>query len=343
MKTFASDNTSGIHPRLLSAILEANQGHVPSYGMDPWTEKFENSVRRTFGPQAKAFLVFNGTAANVLSLSSVLRPFQSVICASESHLSVDECGAPERWTGSKLQLVPTKLGKLDLADVERCLIRGGDQHYSQPRVLSVAQPTELGTVYSLEELREIKRFCTRHNLILHMDGARLANAAFTLNCSLKQMTTDVGVDVLSMGGTKNGMMLGEAVIFLTDTLGNASDFKFIRKQGLQLASKQRFLAAPFIEYLDTDLHLDIAKHVCGLAKQLEQEVRKIPGVEVIAPVQSNGVFAKIPKAWNKPLRDKFFFYVWNEFENSVRWMTTWDHTEEDILSFAECIRSLAKQ
>jgi threonine aldolase len=198
----------------------------------------------------------------------------------------------------------------------------------------------MGTVYSIEELLRLSAFCKKHDLVFHIDGARLPNAANTLGVSLKSITTDVGADIISFGGTKNGMMLGEAVVFLNPKL--AHDFKFIRKQGLQLASKQRFLAAPFIEYLNSGLYQEIASHVCTLAKYLEESVQNIPGVEILAPVQSNAVFAKIPKSWNKPLKDKFFFYVWDEFANSVRWMITWDHTKQDIDNFVAAIRSCSK-
>lgn len=340
MKTFASDNTSGTHPKLLDAMIKANSGHAQSYGLDPWTDSFSASIKKTFGEQATGYLVFNGTAANVLGLSTAVKSFQGVICSADAHLTIDECGAPEKWLGAKLFLAPSYEGKIHLEDLDAFIIRRGDQHFSQASVLSVTQPTEMGTVYSLEELKGFSKFCKTHGLIFHLDGARLANAVHTLGTSFKALTTDVGVDIVSLGGTKNGMMLGEAVVFLKSDL--EKNFKFIRKQGLQLASKQRFLAAPFVEYLETGLYKDISEHVCNLAKYLEQQVREIPDVKIIAPVQSNAVFAKIPKNWNKPLKDKFFFYVWNEFENSVRWMITWDHTKSDIDDFVSEIKNCAK-
>jgi threonine aldolase len=342
VRFFASDNSSGIHPRFLEAIAAANDGHAPSYGQDPWTESFEGAITKSFGAKAQAFLLFNGTAANVLGLSATVKSHEGVICADTSHLNVDECGAPERWLGAKLFVTPSTHGKLAVEDIRRHLIRLGDQHHSQPRALSITQPTELGTVYSLAELRELGNFCRENRLFLHIDGARLANAAAYLDCSLAATTAEAGCDVLSFGGTKNGMLGAEAVIFFREEL--ATDFKFKRKQGLQLASKHRFLSSQFSTYLDSGLWLEIARHTHGLATYLVSLVSDIPEIEVVAPVQSNAVFAKVPKRLIRPLRDKFFFYVWDEFEWVVRWMVTWDHTKADIEAFAEAIReSLASQ
>ncbi|MCC6132025.1 MAG: threonine aldolase [Acidobacteria bacterium] len=336
MRFFASDNSSGIHPRFLAAIADANEGHYPSYGQDPFTERFDAAIRRAFGAGAEAFLVFNGTAANVLGLATAVKSHEGVICADSSHLNVDECGAPERWLGAKLFVTPAKDGKLDLAGIRRHMTRLGDQHHSQPRALSVTQPTELGTVYSLSELRELAAFCRENRLFFHIDGARLANAAAFLECSLADTTSGAGCDVLSLGGTKNGMLGAEAVVFFRPEL--ARDFKFHRKQGLQLASKHRFLAAQFSTYLESGLWLEIARHTHGLALHLAELLRGLTEVEIIAPIQSNAVFAKVPKRLIRPLREKFFFYVWDEFEWVVRWMVTWDHTRDDIEAFAEAIR-----
>lgn len=336
---FASDNTSGVHPKFMDAIVAVNEGHVQSYGLDPITERFNENIKKTFGHEAEAYLVFNGTAANVLGLATGLKPHQGVICADHSHLAVDECGAPEKWLGAKLFLTPSINGKISLNDVKKHLVRLGDQHYSQPRILSIAQPTEMGTAYSINELREISEFCKTHRLLFHMDGARLANAAVFLNCELSDITSKAGVDILSFGGTKNGMMGAEAIVFFSSDL--ARDFKFIRKQGMQLASKQRFLSAQFNAYLENDLWREIASHTHGLTKYFEQEIKGIPWVEIVAPVQSNGLFVKIPKSWIGPLKQKHFFYVWDEFTNVCRWMITWDHTEQDVQSFVKKLRELA--
>ncbi len=336
MKFFASDNSSGIHPQFLAAIADANTGHAQSYGMDPWTGRFDEIVRDLFGASTEAFLVFNGTAANVLGLSPLLKSFEGVICADSSHLAVDECGAPERWLGSKLFVSPARDGKLTAGIVKKHLVRLGDQHHSQPRVLSITQPTELGTVYTLEELRDLSDFARRNRLFFHMDGARLANAVSFLDCSFAATTLEAGVDVLSLGGTKNGMLGAEAVLFFKPQL--ASGFKFIRKQGMQLASKHRFAAAQFTRYLENGLWRKIATHVHQLAKRLEAGLAEFPEIETVAPVESNAVFARVPKALINPLRERFFFYVWDEFDWTVRFMVTWDHTAEDIDAFLCAIR-----
>lgn len=336
MKAFASDNTSGVHPKILEALTKVNSGHEQSYGMDAETESFERLIKETFGSQARAYLVFNGTAANVIGLGAIVKSYEGIICHKGSHLVMDECGAPEKWLGSKLFVTDGPNGKLDLEEVQKHLIRFGDQHYSQPRVISIAQPTELGTVYSLEELKKIRALCDKYKLYFHMDGARLANAAHHLNVSLKTLTTDVGVDVLSFGGTKNGLLNVEAIVILKPEL--TENFKFYRKQGLQLSSKHRFMSVQFNTYIQNNFWKEIASHVCELAKELETLVKDLPGVRIIAPVESNAVFAIIPKSVVGPLKKRFFFYVWDEHEGSVRWMITFDHTREDIQDFAKALR-----
>ncbi len=336
MKAFASDNTSGVHPQILTALVHVNAGHAQSYGIDETTEDMNCLFKNTFSKTTEVFLVFNGTAANVLGLSATLRSHEGVICGDSSHLVLDECGAPEKWLGSKLFITPTHQGKLRVADIEKHLIRRGDQHYSQPRVVSITQPTELGTTYTPQEMKEISALCKKHGLYFHVDGARLANAAAFLNCELKEITCDVGVDVLSFGGTKNGLLNVEAVVFFNPDL--ATHFKFNRKQGMQLASKHRFLSAQFASYLQNKLWREIAMHTHGLAKILENELKNIPEVEIIAPVESNAVFAKVPKRLIHPLKKDFFFYVWDENTNTVRWMVTFDHTERDIQNFVAAIK-----
>ncbi|HEY8270148.1 MAG TPA: low specificity L-threonine aldolase, partial [Pseudobdellovibrionaceae bacterium] len=305
---FGSDNHSGVHPRLLEAITKANVQHAPSYGTDEWTAKAEKAFREHFGPKTEIFFVFNGTAANVLSLKASLKSFQACYCASLAHLNVDECGAPEYLTGAKLITVPTLHGKLHVEDLKRVHLRRGDQHSVQGKVVSLTQPTELGTLYSMEELKEIIAWAKSENLYVHMDGARLANAAVGLQKTFKEFTTDLGVDVVSFGGTKNGLMMGEAVLFLNPAL--AKDFKFYRKQMAQLPSKTRFISAQFVEYLSNDLWKEIATHSCEMAEKLYQGAKLLPGVEVTQNRQSNAVFAKIPQPWVKVLREKYFFYVW---------------------------------
>ena len=337
---FGSDNHSGVHPELLKSMLEANTGHAASYGTDEWTERANLAFKKHFGPKAESFFVFNGTAANVLSLRSLMRPFHSVFCSDVSHLHVDECAAPEFFTGGKLWVIPSKNGKLELSDVKAQFIRRGDQHFAQVKVLSLTQPTELGTVYSLDEVKAFCDWAHSQKIYVHIDGARLANACVSLGKNYQQITTDLGVDVVSFGGTKNGLMMGEAVVFLNSNL--SEDFQYIRKQSAQLPSKTRFISAPFCTYLETDLWQDIAKHSLKMAQALFESVKNIPGVEVTQAVQSNAVFAKIPKAWVSPLKKERFFYVWDEQTFECRWMTSWDTQLEEIDSFTNKLKELSR-
>jgi threonine aldolase len=337
---FGSDNHSGIHPEILAAIAQANTGHAPSYGTDEWSLRAEAAFQKHFGPQAKAFFVFNGTAANVTALKALTQSFQSIFCSDVSHINVDECGAPEFFTGAKLIPIPSLQGKIRLEDLEQAFIRRGDQHYSQTQTLSLTQPTELGTLYSIAELKELIGWAKKNKIAVHLDGARLGNAAHALGLSWKELTTDLGVDVVSMGGTKNGFMMGEAVVFLNSEL--ARDFKYLRKQAAQLPSKSRFVAAQFLAYFENDLWQKIARHSCAMAMELFEKVQGIPGVEVSHRPESNAVFARIPKAWVKPLRDTYFFYVWNEKTFECRWMTSWDTQTQDIDGFTQKLKELSR-
>jgi threonine aldolase len=337
---FGSDNHSGVHPKILAALQEANVGHAPSYGTDLWTEKAEQVFKKHFGPTAQTFFVFNGTAANVLALKASAKTYQSVYCTDLAHINVDECGAPEFLAGVKLIALPSVNGKLRLADLKKAHIRRGDQHCTQSQVISLTQPTELGTCYTVEELKEITAWAKSEKLFVHIDGSRLSNAAASMNKTFSQLTTDLGVDVVSFGGTKNGLMMGEAVIFLNSQL--AEGFKYYRKQMGQLPSKTRFIAAQFLAYFEGDLWKEIATHACAMAEKLHQSVRGLPGVTVTQPREANGVFAIIPQAWVKPLREKYFFYVWNEHTFECRWMTSWDTDPIDIDGFAESLKELSK-
>ncbi|WP_413574647.1 threonine aldolase family protein [Bdellovibrio sp. HCB290] len=337
---FGSDNHAGIHPRILESLKDANVEHAPSYGTDEWTEEASRCFKNHFGPAAQTFFVFNGTAANVTALRAITRPWQSVLCADVAHINVDECGAPEQMGGFKLQPVPSIDGKISVAALEQHFIRRGDQHFSQAAVLSITQPTELGTVYTLDEMRELILWARERKLYVHIDGARLANAAVSLNKTLQEITTDLGVDVVSFGGTKNGLLMGEAVIFLNKSL--AHDFKYVRKQSSQLPSKSRFIACQFIEYFKNDLWKEIASNSLERAQELYHAVREIPGLVVRTEPASNAVFAKIPQTWVKPLREKFFFYVWDENTFECRWMTSWDTQTQDITNFANAIKELSR-
>jgi len=337
-KSFASDNNSGVHPEILQAIEEANAGHVIAYGDDPYTDLAKAKFREHFGENIDIYFVFNGTAANVLGIKALTRSYHAVICADVAHLNEDECGAPEKFTGCKLLTVDSPDGKLTVEGIRQHMHSFGFEHHVQPKVVSITQATEMGTVYSPEEIRAIADFTHRHGLFLHMDGARLANAAESLNVSLREITADVGVDVLSFGGTKNGMMFGEAIVFFNPEL--SQDFKYYRKQGMQLGSKMRFISAQFITLLSNDLWRKNAAHANRMAKLLGEKVREIPGIKITRPVQANGVFAIVPPEIVPKLQEKYFFYIWDEEISEVRWMCSFDTTEEDVNDFVRVIREM---
>ena len=334
-RSFASDNNASIHLEILKAIANANQGHVVGYGDDPYTKSAVRKFEQHFGPDVDVFIVFNGTAANNLSLKALTESYHAVICAEEAHIYTDECGAPEKFTGCKLIPIPTTEGKLTVEAVRRAYHGIGDEHHVQPRVISITQATETGTVYKPNEIQALARFAHERQMFLHMDGARIANAAASLGQTLPQATRDLGVDVLSFGGTKNGAMGAEAVVFFDRKLSH--DFKYRRKQGMQLASKMRFISAQLDALLSNDLWLANAQHSNRMAKFLEKEVRKIPGIKIVYKVEANGVFARIPRPAIAKLRKRYFFYVWNEEQSVVRWMCSFDTTKDDILRFVECL------
>ena len=335
---FASDNNAGVHPNILRALAEVNDGHVIAYGDDPYTEKANTKLREIFGQEVEPFFVFIGTAANVLGLSTITQPYHAVICPETAHINVDECGAPEKFTGCKLLSCSTPDGKLTVDMIATHMHGIGFEHHVQPRVVSITQATELGTVYTIDEIREIASYTHKHGMLLHMDGARISNAAVSLGCGFYEMTGGAGVDVLSFGGTKNGMIYGEAIIFFNQAL--CEDFKYRRKQGMQLASKMRYIAAQFSAYLENDLWKNNASNANRMAQKLYEAVKDIPGVEVTRRVESNAVFAKVPPHIVPALQEEFFFYVWDEESSEVRWMCSFDTSEEDIESFASLLRSL---
>jgi len=335
---FASDNNSGIHPEILDTISRANEGHAIGYGGDELTEKAVNLFKAEFGEQTDVYFVFNGTGANVLSLSTLTRSFHSVICAETAHIQVDECGAPEKFTGSKLLPVTTIEGKITPEGIAKYLHGFDFEHHSQPGIISISQVTELGTVYKVEEIQAITNLAHQHGLFVHMDGARLANAAVALDLPFRAFTIDAGIDVLSFGGTKNGMMLGEAVLFFNPEL--SKNAKYIRKQSMQLFSKMRFVSAQFLAYFNNELWKRNATHSNQMAQLLEQEIKKIPSIQLTQEVEANGVFAIVPRKIIPLLQEKYFFYMWDEHRSEVRWMTSFDTQEEDILNFAALIKSL---
>jgi threonine aldolase len=340
-RSFASDNNAGVHPEVLKAIARVNEGHVVGYGADPYTASAVSKFREHFGPDAEVFFVFNGTGANVLSLQSLTRSYQAVICSAAAHIYTDECGAPEKFTGCKLIPLLPEQGKIDVELVRHAYHGIGDEHHVQPKVISITQSTENGTVYRPEEIRALAHFAHQHDMYLHLDGARIANAAAALGQTLRAATRDLGVDVLSFGGTKNGIMGGEAVVYFRPELSH--DFLFWRKQSMQLASKMRFIAAQMEALLDNNLWLSNALHSNRMARLLEKEVRQIPGVEIIYPVEANGVFARIPQSAIAQLQERYFFYIWNEEESVVRWMCSFDTTEDDVRSFAKFVGDVMSQ
>jgi len=334
-RSFASDNNAGVHPKVLQAVAVANRGHVVGYGDDPYTEAAARKFKQHFGTDIEVFMVFNGTAANCLSLKALTQTYQAVICTEAAHIYTDECGAPEKFTGCKLIPIASPDGKLTVESVSHAYHGIGDQHHVQPRVISITQVTEMGTVYQAKEIRELARFAHQRDMFLHMDGARIANAAVSLGLNLRQATRDLGVDVLSFGGTKNGAMGAEAVVFFNQKL--ARDFLYLRKQGMQLASKMRFISVQFEALLSNDLWRKNAAHANRMAALLAKEVRNIPRVGIVYPVEANGVFAQIPRHAIAKLQKRYFFYVWNEEESVVRWMCSFDTTEEDVRRFARFV------
>jgi threonine aldolase len=335
-RSFASDNNAGVHPEVLKAIAAANQGHVVGYGDDPYTQSAIKRLKQEFGGDAEVFFVFNGTAANCLSLKALTNSFHAVICAEGAHIYVDECGAPEKFTGCKLVPVPANNGKLTIEAVRSAYHGIGDEHHVQPKVISITQATEVGTVYRPHEIRDLADFAHAHAMFLHVDGARIANAVAALGLNLKQATRDLGIDVLSFGATKNGALGAEAVVFFNPEL--SANFRFYRKQGMQLASKMRFISAQFQALFTNDLWLQNARHANRMAQLLKREISNIRQVKITYNVEANGVFAQIPRKAIAKLQKRYFFYVWNEAQSVVRWMCSWDTTADDVKQFAEFVR-----
>ena len=304
-------------------------------GMIRTPTRRRKSFERSLENDVEVFFVFNGTAANVLSLQALTRSFHAVLCPEFSHIYTDECGAPERFTGCKLLPLSAPVGKLTVETVEHAYHGIGDQHHVQPRVISITQSTEMGTVYQPAEVEALARFAHERDMFLHMDGARISNAVAAQRLSLRQATRDLGVDVLSFGGTKNGLVGVEAVVFFRPEL--AKDFCFLRKQGMQLASKMRFMSAQMEALLTNDLWRRNAEHANRMAQLLQTQLERIPGVKIVYPVEANGVFAQIPREAIKKIQERYFFYVWSEEESVVRWMCSFDTTEEDVHRFAEFV------
>ena len=331
-KSFASDNNSGVHPEIFQAMIDANTGHAIAYGDDYYTKSAIEKFKTLLGNNIDVYFVFNGTGANVTGLNTITNSYNSIICAETAHINVDECGAPEKNTGCKIIPLHTNNGKITIDLIKQHVKGFGFEHHSQPKVISITQATELGTVYTPDEIKELTSFAHKHNMLVHVDGARICNAAASLGLDLKNITTDVNIDILSFGGTKNGMMYGEAVIFFNKNLSN--NFKYIRKQSMQLTSKMRYISAQFEALLSNNIWLKNAKHANEMAKLLADKIKDIHKITITQKVETNGIFAIIPEKYIPIIQEKYFFYVWDEDKSEVRWMTSYDTTEQDINNFS---------
>ncbi|GAA0598710.1 threonine aldolase family protein [Actinomadura livida] len=334
-RTFASDNQASVHPDVLAALAACNDGHQPAYGDDDVTARLREVVRRHFGDRAEVYPVFNGTGANVVSLQAMSERWSSVICADSAHINTDECGAAEKVAGLKLVTAPAPDGKLTPARVEELATGLDNVQRRRPAVVSITQSTELGTVYTAAETAAIAAAAHERGLSVHMDGARIANAAASLGLPLRALTTDAGVDVLSFGGTKNGLLLGEAVVVLNPDA--ARGLAYLRKSSMQLASKMRYVSAQLVALLDGDLWLRNAAHANAMAARLAGAARAVPGVEITQAVEANAVFAVLPKDAAERLRKRFPFYTWDERAGEVRWVCSFDTAEADVDAFAAAL------
>jgi threonine aldolase len=337
VKSFASDNYAGAHPAVLEAVAAANADHARAYGNDPWTARVQERLRAAFGEQARSYLVFNGTGANVLAIRAACRCASAVICTQSAHIAVDEGAGPEFIAGVKLMTAPSADGKLRPPDVERLNARAGDEHAAQAGLVSISQSTELGTLYTPEEIRALADTAHAAGLSLHLDGSRLAHAAAALDLPLRALTTDAGVDIVSFGGTKVGALAVEAVVFTAPEL--ADGFAYLRKQTLQLASKGRFLAAQMDALLEGERWRGLAGHANAMAARLAAAVGSLEGVTITQAVQANVVFAILPRAATEQLQEQWPFYVWDPHTGEVRWMCSWDTTPEEVDAFAAAVRA----
>jgi threonine aldolase len=336
-KSFASDNNSGIHPQILKAIEKANNEHFIGYGDDPYTTEARKLFKEVFGANTEVFFALTGTGANVCALQNYVDRFEAVICTETAHINVDECGAPEHCLGAKLLTVKTDDGKLCSEHIDLFMHFRGDQHHVQPKIISITQATELGTVYTLQELKHLVDHAHSKGLKVHMDGARLANAVVASSCSFKEITTDIGIDVLSFGGTKNGMMLGEAIVFFNEK--DIQHVPFIRKQNMQLISKMRYISAQFIPYLSENVWYHNAKQANDMAMYLYENLSKCVPEIIITKPDANALFVKLPKGIAEQMQKERFFYTWDEHESVYRFMTSFDMDYTDIDSFVEFVKS----
>lgn len=341
MRSFASDNNSGVHPLVMEALAKANEDHALGYGDDYWTRQATDKVKEVFGRKCQPFFVFNGTGSNVIALQLMTRPFHSIICAQTAHIYVDECGAPVKMTGCQIAPVPTVDGKLTPELIKPYLHGFGDQHHSQPGAIYISQCTELGTVYTLAELKAITSLAHAYGMYVHMDGARIANAAASLNVSLKELTCDCGIDVLSFGGTKNGLMMGECIVVFNPVLTEYA--MFFRKQSAQLASKMRFLSCQFTAYLADSLWMQNARQANEMARLLQMELSRFPELHFTQKVESNQLFLTMPRRLAERMLERYFFYYWNEESDEIRLVTSFDTTIDDIRCFIATLREVSTE
>ncbi|MDR0421958.1 MAG: aminotransferase class V-fold PLP-dependent enzyme [Proteiniphilum sp.] len=342
MRSFGSDNHSGTDPRILQAIADANADHTAAYGDDPWTRGAEEAVRSLLGDsEADVFFLFNGTGANVVALQACTLPFHSILCAATAHIATDECGAPVKITGATLKEIAAPDGKLTPALVSPHLHGFGSEHHSQPKVIAISQTTEPGTVYTPQEIRALAELAHAHGMYLFMDGTRVANACAFLHVSLREMTVDAGVDIFTLGGTKNGLMFGEALVALRREV--AENIRYYRKQTTQLYSKMRFISAQFTPYLNENIWLENAGKSNRAAQRLYDEIRYLEGVEFTHPVESNALFLILPPGVADRLRERYFFYDWDTSRREVRLVCSWDTADGDIRDFAGYLKSLLRR
>lgn len=339
--SFASDNCAGVHPVVMEGLMKVNQGYVHSYGDDVYTQEARDTISQHFGGNAAVQFVYNGTGANVTAITHLIRSFHTVFCSQQGHIHVDECGSLEHYCGCKVVALPSKDGKLSPGSIDPLLVGIGDEHRSQPGLISITQPTEYGVLYSPEEIGKLADFAHEHNMLLHMDGARIANAADALKLPLKSFTKDCGVDVVSLGATKNGLMFGEAVVFMNKAAETC--YPYIRKQGMQLHSKMRFIAAQFQTLFATDLWLDNASHANAMARRLLRGLRDLPGISITQDSQCNALFAVMPKRIIPALQQRFHFYTWDEENNEVRLMTSFQTTEVEVDALISGISQALRQ
>jgi len=339
MINFASENYAGVQPDMMQALIDTNNGNAPSYGNDAVTAETIALIKELLGNKTEVYFTFNGTGANNFGLGSVTERYNSIFCADVAHLYVDESTAPESFIGCRIYTIPSQSGKITAESLRLAIKRAGDIHHPQPKVVSLTQPTEYGTVYTLEELKSIKDICAKNNILLHVDGARLYNAAVYLKASLKQMTEHI--DILTLGGTKAGMMFGEAVIFFHNK-SNGS-YKYHLKRSMQLASKNRFITAQFQAMLKNGLWQKLAQHTNDLARRFEQEVKNIPNVAIAHPVQTNSVFLTMSPSVYDKMHQHFHFYYWNDLKNEVRLVFSFDNTVDEILEFVRLLKKYTRE